>query len=143
MDAKKWWYLIVIVAAVLIIGNVNNFVGGDVSNVQTEIIGNSLFYDEKEVKKAIDTVIAYFDINFSNCKMTKIWFDANYGEYGHYSDDERYSGQEMIVILSDFDVGPKGYEGGFNPNSTYNNWQWILVRTSPLSPWKLVGWGYG
>lgn len=46
--------------------------------------------------------------------------------------------KKAIVILSSFDVDLSGGDGSFNPNSTYDNWNWILVRND----WEQVDHGY-
>lgn len=48
----------------------------------------------------------------------------------------------MIILLSEFDVGPSGGDGSLNPNSTYDNFIWILIRDDKSSPWKIDDWGY-
>ena len=50
--------------------------------------------------------------------------------------------QELIVVLSTFDTGEKGGDGGFNPNDTYTNWQWHLVKTADKKSWDIINWGY-
>ena len=57
---------------------------------------------------------------------------------------ERYhkeKNQELIVLLSTFDTDENGGDGSFNPNDTYTNWQWHLVRTADEKSWKIIGWG--
>lgn len=58
---------------------------------------------------------------------------------------ERYhkeKNQELIVLLSTFDTDENGGDGSFNPNDTYTNWQWHLVRTADEKSWEIIGWGY-
>ena len=50
--------------------------------------------------------------------------------------------QELIVVLSTFDTDEKGGDGGFNPNDTYTNWQWHLVKTADKKSWEIINWGY-
>ena len=50
--------------------------------------------------------------------------------------------QELIVVLSTFDTDEKGGDGGFNPNDTYANWQWYLVKTADKKSWEIINWGY-
>lgn len=46
-----------------------------------------------------------------------------------------------IVLLSSFDVDSSGGDGSLNPNSTYSDWKWILVRTDG-GKWQHVDHGY-
>ena len=50
--------------------------------------------------------------------------------------------QELIVVLSIFDTDEKGGDGGFNPNDTYANWQWYLVKTADKKSWEIINGGY-
>ena len=43
--------------------------------------------------------------------------------------DWKENNQELIVVLLTFDTDEKGGDGGVNPNATYTNWQWHLVKT--------------
>jgi hypothetical protein len=46
-------------------------------------------------------------------------------------------------LYSDFKVNFTGGEGGsFKPNSTYNNWIWMLVRDSKTDSWIVISSGY-
>lgn len=47
----------------------------------------------------------------------------------------------MLVLLSSFDVDASGGDGSLNPNSSYEGWAWILVR-SKAGQWKHVDHGY-
>ena len=50
--------------------------------------------------------------------------------------------QELIVVLLTFDTDEKGGDDGFNPNDTYTNWQWHLVKTADKKSWEIINWGY-
>lgn len=50
--------------------------------------------------------------------------------------------QELIVVLLTFDTDEKGGDGRFNPNATYTNWQWHLVKTKDKKNWEIISWGY-
>ncbi len=48
-----------------------------------------------------------------------------------------------MVLLSNFKVGPSGGNGSLEPNSTYTEWQWILIRDNTSDNWLVKDWGYG
>lgn len=54
---------------------------------------------------------------------------------------DRNDADEVMVLLSSFDVDSSGGDGSLNPNSTYDKWMWILVRTKD-GQWKYVDHGY-
>ena len=61
------------------------------------------------------------------------------GDHQDWAD--RNNADEVIVLLSSFDVDSSGGDGSLNPNSTYNDWKWILVRTNG-GQWQHVDHGY-
>jgi hypothetical protein len=50
--------------------------------------------------------------------------------------------ENVIVLFSDFSVDASGGDGSFNPNETYTNWSWILIRDRPNGNWRVDDWGY-
>ena len=60
---------------------------------------------------------------------------------GHQDWADRNNTDEVIVLLSSFDVGAFGGDGSLNPHSTYSDWKWILVRTNG-GHWQHVDHGY-
>lgn len=112
----------------------------------TDIVHSTKF-SEKEIAKAIDTVKNNFD--FKGCTLTKVWYDeekSNYFTMGYLGTGKGsvngVKAENVIVLLSNFDVDSLGGDGSFEPNSTYNEWQWVLIRDSKTSDWKIDTWGY-
>ena len=114
--------------------------GGDVSNAKIDY-GNSRKYSKKEIASAIDTIKDEFKKEWSGCTLTKIYYagDDISAQYQDWAD--RNNADEVIVLLSSFDVDSSGGDGSLNPNGTYDNWNWILVR-SGNGKWKHVDHGY-
>ena len=94
---------------------------GNVSNVN-RVVGYSALYGENSINEAIDVIEKKF---------------AEEIEKYH-----KENNQELIVVLSIFDTDEKGGDGGFNPNDTYANWQWYLVKTADKKSWEIINWGY-
>jgi len=124
------------VAAVLVLtGN-----RGNISNVN-RVVGYSALYDENE---AFDVIEKKFSKDFEGCTLTELRYDEDV-ENRFAEEIEKYhkeNNQELIVVLSTFDTGEKGGDGGFNPNDTYTNWQWHLVKTADKKSWDIINWGY-
>mgnify|MGYP003623899790 CR=1 FL=1 len=97
-------------------------------------LGSSERYTKEEIQDAVDCVIKKFS-SFKGCNLKKVWYDekASIGK----------TDTNTIVLLSDFEVDASGGDGSFNPNSTYEEWQWILTRDSKHDKWKVADWGYG
>ena len=113
---------------------------GDVSNVKV-LEYKSNIYSEEEIKEAIEAVKKYFRSEFSRCTLTEITYagDDKISSYEEWA--TRNDGDEVIVLISSFDVDSSGGDGSLNPNSTYSNWSWILVRRNGEN-WQHVDHGY-
>ena len=113
---------------------------GDISQVE-KVISTSAVYTQAEIESAMEVAISHFRKDFEGCSLTRICYedgrDAAAAEWA-----STYGAEEGIILLSSFDVDSSGGDGSLNPNSTYNNWQWILVRSGNES-WELKTWGYG
>jgi hypothetical protein len=111
-------------------------------------IGESSKFSKEEIQSAVNCVIQEFR-DFSGCTLTKIWYDEersnmqieDYMTYGTGSEN-RVKAEDVISLFSDFDVNSTGGDGGFNPDSTYTDWNWILVRDSKTGGWRAEEWGY-
>lgn len=133
---KKAWLLCVI----LLFGAVfSGCGGGDVRYVNFGM-GESEVYTEEEIQKAMDLVLRHFSREYAGCTMTDLWYDEEYSL--EQADDwaEQYEATEAIVLRSNFDVDGSGRSASLNPNDTYQDYNWILVRNG--GAWELKTWGY-
>ncbi|KGR76283.1 hypothetical protein CD33_06985 [Ureibacillus sinduriensis BLB-1 = JCM 15800] len=48
----------------------------------------------------------------------------------------------VIGLVSNFDVDSSGGDGSLEPNSTYTEWNWILIRDGKPNKWRVDDWGY-
>ena len=113
---------------------------GNVSDVKV-LEYKSDIYSEEEIEEAIEVVKKYFRSEFSGCTLTEITY-AGDDKISSYEDwATRNDGDEVIVLISSFDVDASGGDGSLNPNSTYSNWNWILVRKNGEN-WQHVDHGY-
>lgn len=110
-------------------------------------IGDSTNFTENEISEAIDIVIDNF--SFPAATLTRVWYDEeksitlteSYLQHGLGSVNG--TGREnVIVLLSDFDIDSSGDNPVLNPNTTYTGYQWILIRESKTSEWIIDDWGY-
>jgi len=113
--------------------------GGRINvTVQNE---NSSLYTEEDIDAAVETVIEYFGQNFDGCTLTKLGFPGD-DETAFQEWADQYGADEAIVLTSTFDVDESGGDGSLEPNSTYTDWQWILVRDADGN-WRHATHGYG
>ena len=114
--------------------------GGNVKNVKITDYSSEI-YSDAEIKNAIDVAINYFKKNFEGCTLTEITYlgDDKLNNWQEFA--ERNNADDVMVLVSSFNVGASGGDGSLNPNSTYTNWKWILVRTNG-GKWEHVDHGY-
>ena len=137
-----------VICAVLVISGVATVLvltgnRGNVSNVN-RVVGYSALYGENSIKEAFDVIEKKFAKDFEGCTLTELRYDEDV-ENRFAEEIEKYhkeNNQELIVVLSIFDTDEKGGDGGFNPNDTYANWQWYLVKTADKKSWEIINWGY-
>lgn len=114
--------------------------GGNVRNVNIKEVDSDL-YSTDDIHSAIDVITDDFDREWNGRTLKQIYYagDEVTKEYQEWT--ERYDKDEVIVLLSSFYVNSSGGDGSLNPNSTYNDWNWILVRDSEGN-WQHVDHGY-
>jgi len=114
--------------------------GGSISNVKI-LEWKSQVYSKEEIESAIKVAAEYFKKGFFGCTLTSITYagDEKISDYIDWA--VRNDADDVIVLISSFDVGRKGGDGSLNPNSTYDGWMWILVRTKGGN-WRHVDHGY-
>ena len=115
--------------------------GGDASQVQT-VVGESETFTQREIEDAMEAAMNYFQKEFDGCTMTKIEYNEEKSGAAALEWAQQYGADACIVLYSSFNVDASGGDGSLNPNSTYNNWQWVLTRNKGGN-WVLRTWGYG
>ena len=73
--------------------------------------------------------------------MTKLWYDENVCKLEQEDWKTQYQTDDVVVLLSDFEVGKRGGDGSLTPGTTYRNWEWILIRNTG-GEWEIKTWGY-
>ena len=131
-------YICTIIAFLLILGLCA--CGGKVAGVKTRNVTSEI-YSQKDISSAINTIKREFKYTWSGCTLTEIYYAGDECSEEHQDWANENNADEVIVLLSSFDVDSSGGDGSLNPNSTYDNWSWILVRTSG-GKWKHVDHGY-
>jgi len=114
--------------------------GGKNSEVKTHKVDSEI-YSQEEINSAVNTIRNEFNRDWKGCTLTEIYYAGD--DYSKKFQDwaDRNNADEVIVLLSSFDVDSSGGDGSLNPNSTYHNWNWILVRKAG-GQWQHVDHGY-
>ena len=90
----------------------------------------------------MDVVKDYFKKEFRGCSLKKLNYDEEFSQSRSDAWAEQYGAEQAIVLTSTFYVSLFGGDGSLNPNSIYDNWQWVLTRDRG-GEWELRTWGYG
>ena len=114
--------------------------GGNVRGVKTHHVDSEM-YSQDDINSAIDTIKKEFKSDWKGCTLTEIYYAGDDCSKDHQDWADRNNADEVIVLLSSFDVDSSGADWSLNPNSTYDNWNWILVRTNG-GQWQHVDHGY-
>lgn len=124
--------------------------GCNQNNKPTDIkvdIGESTKFSKEEIDNAVDCLKRSFD--FEACTLTKIYYNEeisntaveDYLQFGNGSVN-KVKAENVIVLLSDFDVDNSGDNPVLNPGETYTNYNWILIRDDKNSDWKVDDCGF-
>ena len=123
---------------------------GTTNNVEVDY-GSSVFYSDAEIKSAFEAVLTKFR-DFEGCDLRNLWYDEERSDRiiqldissggGNTIKNSGAEPENIIILFSDFYVDATGGDGSFNPDSTYTDWSWILIRDSGNGKWKIAEWGY-
>ena len=113
---------------------------GDVSNTATHEVESKL-YTQSDINSAINVTKRQFRRNWNGCTLTEIYYAGDEVSEKHQEWADRNGLDEVIVLISSFDVDSSGGDGSLNPDSTYKNWMWILGR-SKGGQWQPLDHGY-
>lgn len=102
-------------------------------------IGTCEKYSKAEIADAMDAVEHHFRKHFDGCNLIRLEYDEEKTGDKAVRWTE-LNGQETIVLLSDFHVDETGGDGSLNPDYTYRNYEWALVKT--FFGWELRDSGY-
>ena len=114
--------------------------GGEISEATTHIVDSDM-YSQEDIASAIDVIKKEFKSSWKGCTLKEIYYAGDDSSIAYQDWAERNDTDEVIVLLSSFDVDSSGGDGSLNPNSTYNGWNWILVRENG-GKWQHVDHGY-
>lgn len=139
--ARRMSVMIVLVMMLVLTGCSTKSKGGNIEHVRTHDWKPSEIYSDDDIETAFQTVKDYFGREFDGCTLTDLSYpgDTCVDEFKEWA--EQYNADEAIVILSSFDVDSSGGDGSLNPDSTYEDWNWILIRNDG-EDWVHADHGY-
>ncbi len=137
MKLKRGLALLLVAALCVCLAACGKTAGGS----YTVVVPYDAHYSEKEIRAAMRVAVRHFEKEFEGCSLLSICYDENKVKDAEPEWAAQYDADEAIVLLSSFHVDGSGGDGGFNANSDYTDWQWILVRSNG-GDWELKTWGY-
>ncbi|MBD7915289.1 DUF4829 domain-containing protein [Clostridium sp. Sa3CUN1] len=118
-----------------------------ISNDISIEISQSSKFSKDEIEEAIQCVKDNF--SFPGATLTTVWYDEKKSNYLIEEYLENGNGsingvkvENLIIILSNFDVDGSGDNPVLTPNTTYSNYKWILIRNDKNSDWEIDDFGY-
>ncbi len=116
---------------------------GNVKSVKIEEWEVSKLYSDDEIKAAIKASEDYFEKEFDGCTLTKITYAGDNVSLNEtaYRKDNGSDYDKVIVLLSSFVTDSFGGDGSLNPNSTYDNLNWIMGKKQG-DKWEHIDHGY-
>lgn len=102
----------------------------------------SQYYSEADIHDAISVAQTHFRRHFDGCTLTAIGYagDEEWEQMEAYADDQGVA--QAIILTSEFATDDSGSGGVLNPNDTYRNYQWVLLRKAN-GGWSHFDHGYG
>ena len=98
-------------------------------------------YTKEEIKNAIDVIVKQFEsTDFNNCTLTDLWYDEDAAIKQQTEWAKEYKVENVIVIFSNFKTGSLSSESPLTSHTTYNNYNWILVKKG--NNWEIRDQGY-
>jgi hypothetical protein len=113
---------------------------GNISKVESPAV-DSQIYSQEEIEQAMKIIKKEFKQNWSGCTLKELYYAGDTTCLEYSEDAGNYEADEILILLSSFDVDASGGDGSFNLDSSCTNWKWILAR-SKNEGWSLVDYGY-
>lgn len=139
-DSHIFLGVAIFIAAITVFNIISNFSSKE-NNAEIQNGETVQMYSQEEINSAIDVIKKEFKRDWNGCTLKEISYTGDKVSKEHQEFAERYNADEAIVLVSTFDVDESGGDDSLNPNSTYTDWNWILVRKNG-GKWKHVDHGY-
>ncbi len=114
---------------------------GGCSTAQPEVsLATSHVYTETDIRQAVDVVKEEFATDFQGAHLLKLSYKGDDAElFVDWAAD--YQAEEAIILHTDFTTDENGgADKTLSPNTTYHDWQWILIRKQD-GDWEFVTGG--
>lgn len=98
-------------------------------------------FSDDEIQNAIQTVKNYFKTDFKGCSLLDIWYSEPYQQTSSGYFKEQYQNDDVMMLMSEFYTEKSCRLSGFEKDSVYNGFNWILARNEK-GEWEVRDYGY-
>ena len=113
---------------------------GNIDNLKVTI-GDSDLYTKEELQSAVGYILGKFQVDFTDCEMTKLNYDEALSLSQSKVWADQYGADEAIVFTSTFNTTENYRELNMEPGQVCEGYNWILTRNEG-EDWTLQTWGY-
>lgn len=114
---------------------------GGCATAQPEVsLPSSQLYTKAELEQAVHVVKEEFAADFQGARLLKLSYKGDEAElFADWAAD--YQAEEAMILYTDFTTDENGGAAKtLSPNTTYHDWQWILIRNQD-GDWEYVTGG--
>ncbi len=124
---------------------VNSQSYGDISLVETSAqfidpehaeSDSEVFPRTYDVERDFGELEKLFQVNFRHCTLLELVYDQEYSDGLRQKLNAAYGDPLAFVVTGSFTTGSEKVPQGLEPNTTYDNYQWILDVS-----WKILDHG--
>lgn len=130
--------LALVLALILVPPYLHSLGQGTVDNVQVNIVvdnpgeldASQEYPKTWQAETAMELVKNEFQVDFRHCDLKELTYDKAYSdqlkpELAKLYKDQLY-GEDVFLITATFTTGDKDVPQGLEPNTTYENYQWVI-----------------
>lgn len=123
----------------------NSLSYGDISLVETSAqfidperaeSDPDIFPRTYDVERAFEELENHFQVNFRHCTLLELVYNQEYSDDLRQKLNAAYGDPHAFVVTGSFTTGSEKVPQGLEPNTTYDNYQWILDVS-----WKILDHG--
>ena len=101
---------------------------------------SSSIFNTDEFDEAVETVQTEFS-NFEGCTMSEISYAGDEATREE-AEARGLAPEQVMVIKTTFTTDDNARRDSLDPDSTYEDYTWILTRNSTGEPWTVIDHGY-
>ena len=102
----------------------------------------SKYYNDDAYDDAVQEVIRYIKENFQGCTLKEIGYAGDAAVKAE-AEARGLAPEQIIVLKTTFVTDKEDHHNGLEPDHTYEDYMWILTRSTSADLWEHKDHGYG